>query len=123
VTTPQQLHREKDPRVTRSVVLALAGAIVLVACALTVVGLREQYVRLGYKVDAQRAKRADQATLVRQLEVEVATLRSPGRVESRARELGLTAPSRQQVRLAHEYVAGGSGVAATRQVRVEAALR
>lgn len=123
MTTPQQLHRERDPRVARSVALALAGALVLVACALAVVGLREQYVRLGYQVDKERATRADQATLVRQLEVEVATLRSPGRVESRARELGLTAPSRQQVRLAHEYVAGGSGVAATRQVRVEAALR
>ena len=103
--------------------LALAGALVLVACALAVVELREQYVRLGYRVDALRAERAEQATVVRQLEVEVATLRSPGRVESRARELGLTAPTRQQVRLAHEYVAGGSGVAATRQVRVEAAVR
>lgn len=123
MTTPQQLHRERDPRVARSVTLALAGALVLVACALTVVGLREQSVRLGYRVDALRAERAEQATVVRQLEVEVATLRSPGRVEARARQLGLTAPTRQQVRLAHEYVAGGSGVAATRQARVEAALR
>ena len=121
--TPQQLHREVDPRVSRSVTLALIGAFALVVCALAVVGLRVQSVHLGYRVDALRTERAELATLIRQLEVEVATLRSPGRVESHARRLGLTAPSRQQVRLAHEYVAGGSGVAATRQARVEATLR
>ena len=123
MTTPQQLHRERDPRVSRSVTLALAGALVLVACALAVVGLRLQSVHLGYRMSALRAERAELATLVRQLELEVATLRSPARVESHARQLGLTMPSRQQVRLAHEYVAGGSGAAATRQARVEAALR
>ena len=123
MTTPQQLHRERDPRVSRSVTLALAGALVLVTCALVVVGLRVQSVHLGYRVDGLRAEHAELAAFVRQLEVEVATLRSPGRVESRARQLGLTAPARRQVRLAHEYVAGGSGVAATGQTRVEAALR
>jgi len=102
---------------------ALFGALVLVACALAVVGPRVQSVHLGYRVDALRTERAERATLVRQLEVEVATLRSPGRVESHARQLGLTTPTHQQVRLAHEYVAGGSGAAATRQARVEAALR
>ena len=123
MTTPQQLRRERDPQVCRSVTRTLAGALVLVACALAVVGLRVQSVHLGYRVDALRTERAELAMLIRQLEVEVATLRSPGRVESRARQLGLATPVRQQVRLAHEYVAGGSGVAATRQARVEAALR
>jgi cell division protein FtsL len=119
----QQLHREKDPRVRRSVALALASALLLVACALAVVGLRVQSVRLGYRVDALRAQRAEVLALTRELEVELATLRSPGRVESRARQLGLTAPTPQQVRLAREYVAGGSGMAAAHQARVEASLR
>ncbi len=102
---------------------ALFGAFVLVACALAVVGLRVQSVHLGYRVDELRTQRAELTTLIRQLEVEVATLRSPRRVEAHARQLGLTTPGRQQVRLAHEYVAGGSGLAATRQSRVEASLR
>ncbi len=103
--------------------LALTGALLLVVCALTVVGFRVQSIHLGYRMDGLRADRTELTALVRQLEVELATLRSPGRVESRARQLGLTAPARQQVRLAREYVAGGSGVAAAHQARIEAAVR
>ena len=102
---------------------ALTGALLIVAFALTVVGLRVHAVHLGYRMDALRANRAELNSLVRQLEVETATLRSPARVESRARELGLVAPAPQQVRLAREYVAGGSGIAAAHQARVEASLR
>lgn len=123
MTKPQQLQRDKDPRVRRSLALVLAGALLLVACALAVVGLRVQSVHFGYRLDALRGERAELATLIREFEVELATLRSPGRVESRARELGLTAPVGQQVRLAREYVAGGSGLSAAYQARVEAALR
>jgi cell division protein FtsL len=122
-TTPQQLHREIDPRVSRSVTLTLIGALALVVCALAVVGLRVQSVHLGYRVDAIRAEHAELTALIRQLDVEVATLRSPARIESRARELGLVTPAREQVRLAREYVAGDSGVAAARQGRVEASVR
>jgi cell division protein FtsL len=122
-TTPQQLHREVDPRVSRSVTLTLIGALALVVCALAVVGLRVQSVHLGYRVDAVRAEHAELTALIRQFEVELATLRSPARIESRARELGLIAPTRQQVRLAREYVAGESGVAAVHPARVEASLR
>jgi cell division protein FtsL len=121
--TPQQLHREFDPRVSRSVTLALTLALVLVVGALAVVGLRVQSVRVGYKLDAMRAERVELGALIRQLEVEVATLRSPARVESRARELGLVTPARQQVRLAREFIAGESGMSAAYQARVEAALR
>ena len=123
MTKPQQLRREKDPRVRRSITLALAGALLLVACALAVVGLRVQSVHFGYRLDALGAERAELATLMRELEVELATLRSPGRVESRARQLGLTTPSGQQVRLAREYVAGASGLSAAHQVQIEASLR
>ena len=112
-----------DPRVSRSLTLALSGALLLVACGLAVVGLRVQSVQLGYRVDAVRAERAELTTLLRQLEVEVATLRSPARVEARAHELGLITPARQQVRLAREYITGDSGVAAAQQARIEASLR
>ena len=112
-----------DPRVSRSVMQALSGALVIVVCTLAVVGLRVQSVHVGYRLDTVRAQRTELAMLLRQLEVELATQRSPARIEFRARELGLITPGRDQVRLAREYIAGDSGVAAANQGRVEASLR
>jgi cell division protein FtsL len=114
VTRHQRLHREQDPRVRRSLAAALACAAVLVLGALVVVGLRVQQVHLGYELDRLKSERTRLEQTVRQLEIEMATLRSPGRVESRARELGLISPVRGQVRLAREYVAGSTGLAAER---------
>jgi cell division protein FtsL len=95
----------------------------MVAFALGVVAVRIEQVHLAYRVDALRAERTRADVLIRQLEVELATMRSPGRLEQRARLLGLTAPNPAQVKLAREFVAGGSGVAAARQARVEAQIR
>lgn len=115
--THQRLYREHDPRLRRSLAVALLCSAVLVVGLLVVVGLRVQQVHLAYQLDALRGERTRVEVLLRQLEIEVATLRSPGRVESRARQLGMTAPAREQVRLAREYVPGGSGaVAAARPV-------
>ena len=50
--------------------------------------------------------------MIGQLEIEVATLRSPSRIEAKARQLGLVVAARDQIRLAKEYVAGGTGLAA-----------
>jgi len=118
----QRLHREPDPRVRRSFAVALAISAVLVVSALLVVGLRVQQVRLGYQLDVLRSERLRTETLIRQLEIEVATLRSPLRLEQRARQLGLTVPARDQFRLAREYVTGTTGLAAAQKNRVEAAL-
>ena len=118
----QRLHREHDPRVRRSLVAGLVCALLLIVSGLAVVGLRVQQVHLGYQLDALRAERGRAEVLIRQLEVEVATLRSPARVESRARQLGLTTPNPQQVRMAREFVAGGSGQASTTGRRVAATL-
>ena len=120
MTNAQRLHREHDPRARRILVAALAAAAVLVGGALTVVGMRVQQIQLAYRLDVLRAHHARAEGNVRQLEIEVATLRSPGRVEARARQLGLVAPGRDQIRLAREYVAGGAGLAATRFGRIEA---
>ena len=98
----------------RSFAVALACSALLVVGALTVVGLRVQQVHLGYDLDKLRIERVRLDGLVRQLEIEVATLRTPGRVESRARQLGMMAPARGQVRLAREYVTGSTGLAAER---------
>jgi cell division protein FtsL len=118
VKKPQRLHREDDPRVRRSLSAALAMAAVLVGSALGVVGLRVQQVHLAYQLDALRAERGRTETLIRRLEIEEATLRSPLRVEHRARQLGLTVPARDQVRLAREYVTGTTGLAAAQRNRV-----
>jgi cell division protein FtsL len=124
VKTQQRLHRDPDPRLRRSLAAALLCSAVLVLGLLVVVFLRVQQVHLAYQLDALRGERARVEVLLRQLEIEVATLRSPGRVETRARQLGMTAPGREQVRQAREYVPGGSnGVAAARLVRSEGIIR
>lgn len=118
MTQEQRLHREQDPRVRRSFAGALVVSAMIVLAALAVVGLRVQQVRLAYGLDALRAERVRLDTALRQLEVEIATLRAPGRLEMRARQLGMTAPARDQVRLAREFVAGSSGLAALERTRV-----
>ena len=115
---PQRLHRESDPKVRRSLGAALAISAVLVGGGLGVVGLRVQQVHLAYQLDALRADRTRTETLIRRLEIEEATLRSPLRVEQRARQLGLTVPARDQVRLAREFVTGTTGLAAAQRNRV-----
>ena len=115
--TQQRLHRETDPKLRRSLAVALLCSAVLVLAFLVVVGLRVQQVHLAYQLDALRAERVRTEVLLRQLEIEIATLRSPGRVESRARELGMTVPGRDQIRLAREYVPGGAnGLASAKLV-------
>ena len=114
MTNDQRLHREHDPRARRVLVAALACSALLVVGALAVVGMRVQQVHVAYRLDALRAQRARAEGNVRQLEIEVATLRSPARVEARARQLGMTAPVRDQIRLAREYVSGSTGLAGMR---------
>ena len=104
----------------RSLGTALVTAVVLGGLALGVVGLRVQQVRLGYQLDALRDERAEAETLLQRLEIEVASLRSPLRIEQRARQLGLTVPAHDQVRLAREYVTGTTGLAAAHRNRVAA---
>jgi len=121
VKKPQRLHREADPRVRRSLGAALAVSAVLVVGALGVVGLRVQQVHLAYQLDALRTERARTETLIQRLEIEEATLRSPLRVEQRARQLGLSVPARDQVRHAREFVSGSTGLAAAQRNRVASA--
>jgi cell division protein FtsL len=121
--TQQRPHREPDPRARRSAAALLLCSITVVALALGVVALRIEQVHLAYRLDTLRAERTRSDVLLRQLEVELATLRSPGRIEQRARQLGMMAPSVAQVKLAREFVPGQTGIAASRDARVEAQLR
>ena len=120
MTNRQRLARDPDPRVRRSLVAAFVVCALLVVGALGVVGLRVQQVHLAYQLERLHHERGEMQTVLRQLEVEVATLQAPGRVEQRARQLGLVAPERTQVRLAHEYAPAGTGLAAAYRSRLAA---
>ena len=120
MTNRQRPTREPDPRVRRSLAAAFFVSALLVVSALSVVGLRVQQVHLAYQLERLHHERAELQTVLRQLEVEVATLQAPGRIEQRARQLGLVAPEREQVRLAREYTVDGTGLAAAHKSRLAA---
>ena len=125
VTSQQaaRFHRDSDRRLRRAMAAGLVCSAMLVGGVLGVVGLKVQQVRLSYRLDALRAARAATEELNRRLLVELATLTSLARIESKARaELGMVAPARDQVMLAREFVPGGSGLSASQQ-RVAAAPR
>ena len=104
--------------------VALLCSAVIVVTLLVVVGVRIQQVHLAYQLEVMRSARERAEVAIRQLEIEVASLRSPGRVETRARQLGLTVPEREQVKVAREYVAGGAnGVASARLVQADRVTR
>jgi len=111
MTAAQRPRREPDRRSRRSMASGVVLSALLVAASVGLVALKDQQVRLSYQLDALRTTRQSFDELNRQLRVELATLRSPARVEARARALGMTAPAREQVRLAREFVAGGTGAA------------
>lgn len=102
--------------------VSLACAGFLVALVLGLVGLRVQQVRMSYRLDALRAQRTELEELRNRLRVEQSSLRSLARIEHRARlELGMVPPARDQVRIAREFVPGGTGF--TSRVPVTAAVQ
>ncbi|HBH01099.1 MAG TPA: hypothetical protein DDZ42_04100 [Candidatus Rokubacteria bacterium] len=118
--TRQRLHRDHDPRARKALAAALGCSALIVLGALAAAGARVQQVQLAYRLDALSGEHARLEGVSRQLEIEVATLRAPGRLDSRARQLGMTSPARDQIRLAREYVPGGTGLAADLSLRADA---
>ncbi len=104
--------RERDRRRLRAMGLALALSACLMGSALGVVWLKVQHVGLSYRLELLRAAKVELEDLNRQLEVELASLRSLARIEEKAKtELGMVLPAPGQVRMAREFVAGGDGAA------------
>jgi cell division protein FtsL len=88
-------HRTGERRLSLAIVL---GAVVVVAIALLLVWVRLQAVHTGYQLSAARhlAHRLEQEQ--RELELEIATLTSPRRLERLARErLGMGPPTSGQI--------------------------
>jgi len=79
--------------VRRALVAGFVVSALLVVGCLAVVGLRVQQVHLAYQLERLHRERAEMGVVLRQLEVEVATLQAPGRVEQRARQLGWSRPT------------------------------
>lgn len=105
-----RFHWESDRRRLRAMAIALVGTGCLVGLVLGVVGLRVQQVRLSYRLDTLRTTRAELEEARGRLRVELATLKSLARIETRARaELGMVTPAGDQVRLAREFVTGAPG--------------
>jgi cell division protein FtsL len=91
---------------------ALSGA--LASCALFYAWQHFQCIQLRYHVEDLENQRARATELNQQLHIEVASLRSPMRIDSIARQLlGLTVPVPGQVAPAQ-----GDGAAALAQARV-----
>lgn len=111
-----RLVRERDWRLLRAMGATLLLSACLVGLVLGIVGIKVNQVRLSYRLDQLRLVRNELREVNRQLRVELATLRTPARIESKARvELGMLPPARNQVRLAREYVPGTtSGTASLR---------
>ena len=105
-----RFHRERDRRRLRTMARGLLGAGLLVVLVLGLVALRVQQVRLSYRLDELRAVKTELEEARSRLRVELATLMSLARIESKARmELGMVRPAGDQVRLAREFVSGGTG--------------
>ncbi len=108
------LVRERDRHLWRSMGATLLISACLVGTVLGIVALKVNQVRLSYRLDQLRLVRGELEEVNRQLGVELGTLRTLARIESKARaELGMLAPSRHQVRLAREYVLGSTGTTAS----------
>jgi cell division protein FtsL len=97
--------RERDGRRIRAMAGVLALGALLVVGVLGYVWLQVQRVRVTYELESLRTLRTQIGEQNRKLGLELASLRAFARVDSAARKLGLTEPTRDQVQLAREFVA------------------
>jgi cell division protein FtsL len=76
--------------------------VVLVSVTILFIGLfyvrtRMQIVQIGYEISEQETKNRDIKNRKRELQLEIASLQSPGELERKARKLGLVSPAMQRV--------------------------
>lgn len=115
-----RFYREPDRRLRKSMAVATVCSALLVAGLLGLVGLKVQQVRLSYRLDALRTARAGAEEDQRRLHVEWESLRSPRRIEERARQLGLVPAAPEQIRLAREFEPGPRGLVGAAGARTAA---
>jgi cell division protein FtsL len=92
-----RLVRPVAPDRVRDGCRRVACGAVLAACGLLYTWQHFQCIQLRYELEDLQARRTQTAELNQELRVEVASLRSPGRIDAIARKLGLTVPVPGQV--------------------------
>lgn len=82
---------------TRLLAMIFLLALVIVGLLLGIVALRIEQIQVAYRLDNLRAERFEIERLVEKLNVEIATLTSPQRLDSAARSRGMaqSPPSRR----------------------------
>ena len=91
------LVRPKAPNRMRECarLVSLGGLIAL--CALLYAWQHFETIQLRYQLESLRSERSQASELNQELRLEVAGLRAPGRIDTIARQFGLTAPVPGQV--------------------------
>jgi cell division protein FtsL len=93
-----RLVRPQAPSRLREHCRRMAWAAGLASCALFYAWQHFQYIQLSYQIEDLQTRRGQSVELNQQLHLEVAALRSPGRIDVIARQtLGLTVPVPGQV--------------------------
>jgi len=87
-----------QPGIRRAVPLT----VVILSVTILFVGLfyvrtRMQIVQIGYEISELETKNKDIKNRMRELQLEIASLQSPGELERKARKLGLVSPAMQRV--------------------------
>ena len=92
-----RLVRPKAPNRMRECarLVSLGGLIAL--CALLYAWQHFETIQLRYQLESLRSERSQASELNQELRLEVAGLRAPGRIDTIARQFGLTAPVPGQV--------------------------
>jgi cell division protein FtsL len=93
-----RLVRPVAPNRLREYFRRTMWAAALASCALFYAWQHFQYIQIRYQIEDLESRRAQTVELNQQLLLEVASLRSPGRIDAIARQqLGLTVPVPGQV--------------------------
>lgn len=92
-----RLVRPVEPNRLRDCCRRVACGAVLAACGLLYAWQHFQCIQLRYEVEDLQARRSQAAELNQELRLELASLRSPGRIDVLARRMGLTVPVPGQV--------------------------
>ena len=78
-------------------VIWLAIMLVFIAELFAYTWCRVQSIRVGYTIAAENRRYQQQSMIRKKLTVELAHMRSPKRIETLGRQLGLVTPSTQQI--------------------------
>ena len=92
-----RLTRQRDPhRMRECARLVLVGGLIAL-CALLYAWQHFETIQMRYQLESLRGERSQASELNQELRLEVAGLRAPGRIDTIARQFGLTAPVPGQV--------------------------